>query len=302
MTEMQFILCEAESNGLIDLKTRNIMLEAYDNMTEKHKVYANFNESMIRNEEDIYYNKEKFDNGETNLCFITGHVGSGKSTMGHHMESDTIETYELDDLYGIKDHFTMDNLREYGNLIYSYFSGKGKKFYVTEKEVISYGWSGAEYEDILYPDFVHYAMQYAKSHKNKKFVLEGVWLFMSGEGGKSLFKPEEFKDYAFYIKGTSAIISHHRASLRDVKNEYPNDKMKIAKNYIKCMTRKHVLKYLKMDERLISKFRNYFTNIMKESVDDLRLSIYESELNGEITVEERVELIEALNEKLNIKE
>ena len=36
------------------------------------------NESILINEDDIYYNKNKFDSGEINLCFITGLSGSGK--------------------------------------------------------------------------------------------------------------------------------------------------------------------------------------------------------------------------------
>lgn len=90
-------------------------------------------ESVIKNQEDIYYNKEKFDSGEINLCFITGHSGSGKSTMGRDMQQHGIEHYELDDLMFIKDHFTMANLKEYGGLIYSFFDGPGKKYYVTKQ-------------------------------------------------------------------------------------------------------------------------------------------------------------------------
>jgi adenylylsulfate kinase-like enzyme len=42
-------------------------------------------ESLLLNEKDIYYNKDKFDSGEINLCFITGLSGSGKSTMSREM-------------------------------------------------------------------------------------------------------------------------------------------------------------------------------------------------------------------------
>lgn len=42
-------------------------------------------ESLLINEKDIYYNKDKFDSGEINLCFITGLSGSGKSTMSREM-------------------------------------------------------------------------------------------------------------------------------------------------------------------------------------------------------------------------
>ena len=224
-------------------------------------------ESILFNEKDIYYNKDKFDSGEINLCFITGHSGSGKSTMARDMQKDNIEHYELDDLQCIKDHFTMAQLKEYGDLIYSYFNGPGKKFYVTYKELVDNKIPGSEYEDKLFPGFVHYAMQYAKSHKDRKYVIEGVWLFDRDESGTPYFKPEEFKDYAFYIKGTSLIISKYRAAKRDAKLE--NNKQIDILRY----TAKGFLKNWKwyfIDEKQINRFRNYFKKMnINEITEDM---------------------------------
>lgn len=217
-------------------------------------------EKVLLNDKDIYYNKDKFDNGEINLCFITGHSGSGKSTMGRDLQSKNIEHYEMDDLQCIKDHFTMSNLKEYGDLIYSFFNGIGKKYYVTLQELKDNN-VGSEYGDNLYKDFVHYAMKYAKSHNNRKFVIEGVWLYCTDDNNKPWFKPEEFKDYAFYIKGTSAIISKHRAALRDAK--FDNDKkLDIAKDYAKRFLLQK-WKWYFIDERLINNFRKYFSKLEK---------------------------------------
>lgn len=217
-------------------------------------------EKVLLNDKDIYYNKDKFDSGEINLCFITGHSGSGKSTMGRDLQSKNIEHYEMDDLQCIKDHFTMFNLKEYGDLIYSFFNGVGKKYYVTLQELKDNN-VGSEYEDNLYKDFVHYAMKYAKSHSNRKFVIEGVWLYCTDDNNKPWFKPEEFKNYAFYIKGTSAIISKHRAALRDAKED--NDKKSdVVKDYTKQFLLKN-WKWYFIDERLINNFRKYFSNLEK---------------------------------------
>lgn len=92
-------------------------------------------EGLILNEPDIYYNKDKFDSGQINLCFITGHSGSGKSTMASKMSNQSIEHYQLDDVIANKMSFSMENLKEYGNLIYSFFSGIGKKYYYTPEDV-----------------------------------------------------------------------------------------------------------------------------------------------------------------------
>ena len=61
-----------------------------------------YNEAYIKNIKDIYYNKDKFDSGKINLCFITGHSGSGKSTMANNMSGNNIEAYELDDVLSNK--------------------------------------------------------------------------------------------------------------------------------------------------------------------------------------------------------
>ena len=217
------------------------------------------NENVILNREDIYYNKDKFDSGEINLCFITGHSGSGKSTMGREMQKKGVEHYELDDLQLIADRFSMENLKEYGDLIYSYFNGPGKKFYVGKDWMKKNSPPESEYEDKLYPGFVHYAMQYAKAHKDKKFVLEGVWLF-----NNKWFKPSDFKDYAFYIKGTSMIVSKIRGAKRD-----SSDSKGAARvvSFARMMTKNW--KWYIRDEKWINTFVDYFSR---------RVSMNEAEL------------------------
>lgn len=220
------------------------------------------NESILINEKDIYYNKDKFDSGEINLCFITGLSGSGKSTMGRDMQSHGIEHYDMDDLQVIADHFTLNDLKKYGDLIYSYFTGEGKKFYITYKELKDNQVPESEYEDKLFPGFVHYAMKYAKAHKDKKFVLEGIWLFQ-----KKWFTPDEFKDYAFYIKGTSMIISHIREAKRDSSDAESKFKQKLA--FINCMAKNW--KWYIIDEGQVNKFRKYFKDLMSKNVNESTL-------------------------------
>ena len=246
-------------------KCENIYKIKLDNngniIEEKSK---SLNESILFNEKDIYYNKDKFDSGEINLCFITGHSGSGKSTMARDMQKNNVEHYELDDLQCIKDHFTMSQLKEYGDLIYSYFNGPGKKFYITYKELVDNKIPGSEYEDKLFPGFVHYAMQYAKSHKDRKYVIEGVWLFCNDDNGSPWFKPEEFKDYAFYIKGTSMIVSKWRAAKRDAEdNDNSFDRLRYSSKDFFFNN----WKWYFIDEKQINVFRDYFKKIsVNESV------------------------------------
>lgn len=210
-------------------------------------IYGSINEGYIKNEPDIYYNKEKFDSGEINLCFITGHSGSGKSTMARDLanEDSNIEYYELDDVIANKEYFTMENFKEYGDLIYSFFKDKGKKYYFTAGEVKEgkHPKYQGDYEKDLITDFVKYSINYSKSHKTKKYVIEGVWLFINIE-------PSMLKEYAVYIKGTSALISTIRASKRD-KTNIKNSLYRI----IITTTGKDGF------EKKIRKYRDYFSNL-----------------------------------------
>lgn len=252
------VVYEGDASGYDFTGVNKIINDSYINTPYKEE---DIMESLLFNQKDLYYNKDKFDSGEINLCFITGHSGSGKSTMGRNLQNDVIEHYELDDLHCIKDHFTMDNLKEYGDLIYSYFKGRGNKFYITYDELVSSNTPGTKYEDILYSDFVHYAMNYANSHKNKKFIIEGIWLFCSGENGRPYFKPSEFKDYAFFIKGTSMVISKYRAAKRDAGDT--NNIGGRFRTFSKQFFMNKWSHYL-VNEKSIKQFRDYFSKLMKE--------------------------------------
>lgn len=182
--------------------------------SDKYQIVATNNnymiESVIFNSKDTYYNKDKFDSGEINLCFITGFSGSGKSTMANEMEKSGIEKYELDDIV-FQFNFSDDNLKEYGGMINSFFNGPGKKYRAvkgiddlkTDKEA-------DDYQSNICIDFIDYAKKYASSHKDKKFVVEGVEIF-----GAYIDKIESLKDYAIYIKGTSLFNSYIRSAKRD---------------------------------------------------------------------------------------
>ena len=125
------------------------------------------NETLIVSEPDLYYKEESFNSGDTNICFVLGHSGSGKSMMARTLEGDDIDHIELDDLLLTKDHFTMDELKAYSDLFYHFFAGEGAKYYIGVEERDSI--PKEEYEDKVFIDFVRFAMEYAKHHRKKKF-------------------------------------------------------------------------------------------------------------------------------------
>lgn len=204
----------------------------------------NLEEAMLKNRPDIFYNKERFEHGDINLCFITGLSGSGKSTLAKGLNA---EVYELDDVFA-NQNFSFDNLKEYGDLIYSFFAGPGKKYKVEEQQM------NEKWEKDVFNAFISYAKQYANSHKNTKFVIEGVELYWFG-------KPEDFKDYAVYIKGTSALKSMHRSAKRDASDA--SNKAEYLKAYASNMIRHDRAHAYADSDKTIQKWIDYYKGIDK---------------------------------------
>jgi ribosomal protein S18 acetylase RimI-like enzyme len=245
-----------------------------DNLSAMVYAYTSMqylSEANVLNEKDIYYNKDKFDSGEINLCFITGHSGSGKSTMARNMEQDNIEWIGLDDVMYNKLGYTLTELKTYSTLVYSFFTTTGKKYYYDQNDVEKGIAKNIEdYDKKLINDFIDYALNYAKSHKNKKFILEGIWLY-------EFIEPSKLKDSAVYIKGTSALISTIRAATRDSKNKFPDKEDKFArygtwldrfrKSFFNGVTGNNDTIFAV--ERKIKKYRDYFSKLDKveESLD-----------------------------------
>ena len=201
------------------------------------------NEGFIVSEPDLYYKEESFNSGDTNLCFILGHSGSGKSMMARTLEGDDIDHIELDDLLLTKDHFTMDDLKNYSDMLYSFFQGEGAKYYigVAERDSIP----KEEYEDKVFVDFVRFAMDYASHHREKKYIIDGIWIYLYFDD------PSVFEDYAVFIKGTSFLKSKIRAT----KRELQRDRETIQDR--KQMFGREVRNYL-LDEDKINSFRSFF--------------------------------------------
>ena len=201
------------------------------------------NETFILSEPDLYYKEESFNAGDTNICFILGHSGSGKSMMARTLEGDEIDHIELDDLLLTRDHFTMDELKDYSDLLYSFFNGEGAKYYIGVEERNSI--PREEYEDKVFIDFVRFAMDYAKQHGEKKYIIDGIWIYLYFDD------PSVFQDYAVFIKGTSFL----KSKIRAMKREMQRDKETLQDR--KQMFGREVRNYL-LDEEKINSYRSFF--------------------------------------------
>ena len=199
--------------------------------------------AYLVSEPDLYYKEESFNRGDINLCLILGHSGSGKSVMSRRLEGDEIDHIELDDLLLVKDHFTMEDVENYSDLFAAFFQGDGAKYYIGLDERNSL--PKEEYEDRLFVDFVSFAMDYAKQHREKKYLLDGIWIYLYFDD------PSVFEDYAVFIKGTSFLKSKIRTAKRELQRD--PETLQDRKNMFGRETRHYLL-----DEVKIDRYRSYF--------------------------------------------
>ena len=200
-------------------------------------------DKYMTSEPDLYYKEESFNSGDTNICFILGHSGSGKSMMARTLEGNEIDHIELDDLLLTRDHFTMDELKDYSDMFYSFFNGKGAKYYIgiDDRDSIP----KEDYEDKVFVDFVNFAMEYAKLHRDKKYIIDGIWIYLYFDD------PSVFEDYAVFIKGTSFL----KSKIRVMKREMQRDKEAVQDR--KLMFGRETRNYL-LDEDKIDNYRRFF--------------------------------------------
>ena len=199
--------------------------------------------AYLVSEPDLYYKEESFNRGDINLCLTLGHSGSGKSVMSRRLEGDEIDHIELDDLLLVKDHFTMEDVENYSDLFAAFFHGDGAKYYIGLDERNSL--PKEEYEDRLFVDFVSFAMDYAKQHREKKYLLDGIWIYLYFDD------PSVFEDYAVFIKGTSFLKSKIRTAKRELQRD--PETLQDRKNMFGRETRHYLL-----DEVKIDRYRSYF--------------------------------------------
>lgn len=168
------------------------------------------NEGFYKSDPDIYYNKDKVDSGLTNLCFVTGLGGSGKSTLSVELESKypNSEHVEMDD--AVFNFRTTDINLFHSSLIRDFFkTPTGRKYRKSKEELFS----NKNYLPSITMDFVNFAIQYANKYKNKLFIIDGVYIYQ-------FVDPDMIRDYAIFIKGTSTVVSTNRAATRDANKKH----------------------------------------------------------------------------------
>ena len=218
------------------------------------------NESFVLEKNDLYINFDKFESGESNICLITGLSGSGKSTLGSEISNKYNAIHvEIDLFFPMDEEDSLDILPK----VFSGYIKKHKKFYQKIAD------NDFRYNRKLSIDILHYIIDYCKSIKNMKFVIEGIQIYMFGD--------ESIVEYPIVIKNTSALQSLIRMIKRD-KNammEPDRDDINAKNSYINLIKRiPKFLRYYIDDEKNLNDFRK---KILKE---DGNMNLLETDLNS----------------------
>ena len=227
----------------------------YDIVEPDRGVKISINENLIIDKDNVEHNLKEFKDSIINIALVVGFSGSGKTTLSKEIgEKTKSEVYELDDLLA-NYNFSDENLKEYGDLFFSFFNTVGKKYRISENDRYE-KYTDDNYEKPLMNDFINYTESYAKSNKNKKFILEGIWpIYLK-------YSPERFKDWCVIIKGTSYITSDFRASVRNFKDDKGVLKpAKIAVDFIKSQNPERLKSTVSSMNKEIDRWRKYFNNI-----------------------------------------
>ena len=218
--------------------------------------YGVIHEGYVFDSKDIKYQVEEFEQGKVKTLFITGLVGSGKSTLGRkYKEQFKIPLYQLDDI-GWNDKYSDDQLKNEYPDMYNFLTGPGKKYRIIDGKINGVEVNSENFNDSeACGNFIKYILS-----KNPRCIVEGIQIFVAVADKQ--IDINSFEKSALFIKGTSGAKAVYRGTKRDIEldKEYPiynNGPLK-GKNLFK-----HVLtqiKFMLQDEKSLKELRNRYKN------------------------------------------
>lgn len=166
---------------------------------------------------DVYHNIELWESGKSNLLWITGLSGSGKSTISKEIaEEYGAEYIELDNLQRAKmdnwdttDNEVLDSYIKSVGGLYNVFPYCNTLYTVTWKDIVSK--ENKCHEE--FSRFFEYLIQYAKKHKDRKFVVEGVQIAYNTTNAMI----KKISEYPVIIKMNGPLKTEFRREKRSIK-------------------------------------------------------------------------------------
>jgi ABC-type oligopeptide transport system ATPase subunit len=177
--------------------------------------YNEFVNENLLTKEDIKHNYEDWENGKSNVLFVCGYSGSGKSTFAKEEAKKKGAIYvEMDRFYNTvgadkgKKTVYSDDINS--NLWQKYYKiSKFKKFFQPNGFIKDEVWNNKDLISKIYEEFFLFRVNYAKKDKTNKYVLEGIQFVFYKQYWKL------FGKFPILIMGTGAIKSSIKAAKRD---------------------------------------------------------------------------------------
>lgn len=164
------------------------------------------NENLIFNKEDLEFNVDKFESGESNVLLVTGFSGSGKTTLAAKLAKKYNCThYEIDCLtfYLFGDMTREDALGNEDGLV-AFIDLKNLPQYKDYNSL-----SKSQIVELI-REYIKFLIEWCKNKKDQKFIIEGLQIYNVYREGDTYIT-----SCPMIIKGTSGLISAIRAAKRN---------------------------------------------------------------------------------------
>lgn len=207
-------------NGKSIKKSLNLLYNQHIDALIESVMDANAHEKN-----DIFHNIDMWENGESNILFVTGLSGSGKSTISKELSNTyNTEYVELDNLLRAKMNnwdttkckMLDDYIKSVGGLdnIFPYCNELNKQ--ISWKDIVCE-------EDKCKKEFIRcfdFIMNYSKTHRNKKFIVEGIQIFYYADNETIKL----LSNYPIILKMNGPLKTEYRREKRSIKYGIDNDK------------------------------------------------------------------------------
>lgn len=186
-----------------------------DIIERRDKIINELMENYVLSNKNTYHNFDEFTSGKSNMLFITGLIGGGKSTLAKKLCKEyNACNVEIDAI----DYYVIDGYLDEQNEPLKAFIKDG----YLEKERIR----KMTYKESFF-EFMDYVIDYCDKHKEKKFIINGFQIMYHLEGELL----EKIKKYPIVIINTSMVKAKVRALKRKQKANIRNKINRIKYNF-----------------------------------------------------------------------
>lgn len=186
-----------------------------DIIERRDEIMSELMENYVLSNKNTYYNFDDFTSGKSNMLFITGLIGGGKSTLAKKLckEYDACNV-EIDGM----EWYVTDNYLDKENEPLKAFIKEG---YLENQRIRKMTYE----ESVL--EFIDFVIEYCDKHKEKKFIINGFQIMYYLEGELL----EKIKKYPIVIINTSMVKAKLRAIKRKYKGNIKNKINRIKDNF-----------------------------------------------------------------------